>query len=373
MSLNAIELAQSLIQIPSMNPPGDEKNVMNVVSQLLCEAGLDVKQYEFSPGRPSIVATISGRENLPHLVFTGHLDVVPLGEQPWKRDPFAGEIADGNLHGRGSADMKSGVAAFIAATLAELKRHPNFRRGISLVITAAEESGCEGAFHLSECGALGDAFLIVVAEPTSNSPVSAHKGSLRLRIAVQGKTAHSSMPDVGVNAIYKMVSVIKKLETLDLGDVRHPLLGAPTLAVTIAQSGLNINSIPDAAEISVDIRTLPEQDHSEILSNISKALGEDVRIETLTNFPGISSDLQSDALIDFGTVYQNTFKRKPNYQGAAYFTDASALVPGYDNAPAVIIGPGETEMCHQTDEYCPVEHIGEARTLYENLINRFCR
>jgi succinyl-diaminopimelate desuccinylase len=186
MQSSAVELARKLVQLPSLNPPGQEKDCIILLAHMLTEAGLDVRTYEFAPGRPSIVAHAAGSGNAKPLAFTGHVDVVPLGEKPWTVEPFAGEIRDNKLFGRGASDMKSGVAAFVTATLSHVRSNTPLKRGITLVITAGEETECEGAFHLARRGALGSADLLIVAEPSSNRPIIAHKGSVRLRIS-EGK------------------------------------------------------------------------------------------------------------------------------------------------------------------------------------------
>ena len=160
------------------------------------------------------------------MCFTGHVDVVPLGGKPWSQAPFAGDIVDGKLYGRGSSDMKAGVAAFVEAA-AGSRGKPRSR--VTLVITSGEETGCEGAFDLAKRGVLGQASLLIVAEPSANELILAHKGSLRLAIGARGKTAHSSMPELGDNAIYRAVDWITRLERFALPDARHPLLGGPTM------------------------------------------------------------------------------------------------------------------------------------------------
>jgi succinyl-diaminopimelate desuccinylase len=208
MQSSTTELARKLVQLPSLNPPGQERDCIAFLGDMLTEAGLEVRSYEFAPGRPSIVARAEGSGSAKPLAFTGHVDVVPLGEKPWTVDPFAGEIRGGKLFGRGASDMKAGVPAFVTATLAHVRSNAQLKRGITLVITAGEETGCEGAFHLARQGKLGSADLLIVAEPSSNLPIIAHKGSVRLRISAKGKTAHSSMPELGDNAIYKITTWI---------------------------------------------------------------------------------------------------------------------------------------------------------------------
>jgi succinyl-diaminopimelate desuccinylase len=371
MTSESVLLSQELIRFPSLNPPGDEKHCAAFVAELLSGHGFVVDRFDFALDRPSLVARLPGSTSLAPLCFTGHLDVVPLGHTPWQHPPFDGVIADGNLYGRGSSDMKAGIAAFITAALAHQRDGAMFRRGITLVITAGEETGCEGAFHLAREGALGECALLIVAEPTSNVPVFAHKGSLRVRVSATGKAAHSSMPDEGDNAISKITAWISRL-TAQRFPAEHPLLGRSTAAVTMIGGGQNINTVPDAAWFTVDFRTLPDHDHAELLADLRQMFGPQADIEVITDFKGFATDPDAPATLPLMSLLTERMGRKPLPLGAPYFTDASALVPGFNNAPTIVIGPGEAEQCHKTDEYCHVGRIDEAFAIYHALIQRMC-
>ena len=366
----AVELARDLVRLPSMNPPGDETGPIGLLARLLETAGLACEVHAFAPNRPSLVARLPGSGDGAPLAFTGHVDVVPLGAAPWSRDPFAGEISDGKLHGRGSADMKAGIAAFVDAVLEIADRE--LSRGITLVITAGEETGCEGAFHLARVGALGRASLLVVAEPSSNEMILAHKGSLRLGVTARGRTAHSSMPELGDNAIYKAVDWIGRLRTFSFAAPDHPLLGGSTLAVTTIQAGLNINSIPDKARFTVDFRTVPAEDHAALLAAVCTATGPDAEIVTVVDVPGFSTAPGDLAITPVIAAYERAFGRPPVPLGAPYFTDASALTPAFGNVATVVIGPGDMGQAHQTDEFCRVDRIDEARAIYADIIRTTC-
>ena len=369
--VNCVDLARQLVRFPSLNPPGEEKECADYLAGLLERAGLEVELHEFAAGRPSIVARLRGKSELKPVVFTGHLDVVPVGEKPWSAPPFAAEIRDGKLLGRGSSDMKSGVAAFVAAVSAQAKRRTP-RRGITLVITAGEETGCQGAFHLANAGVLGPAELLIVAEPSSNLPIIAHKGSIRLRIAAKGRTAHSSMPELGDNAIYKAAEWIRRIEALTFENHSHPLLGHTTVSVTTVFGGQNINSVPDRAGFTVDFRTVPAQDHGELVGKIQRLCDGEASVEVITDFNGFATAPDDGAIEPLMNILAERIGSRPDPTGAPYFTDASALVPGFGNVATVVIGPGEAAQCHQTDEFCYVHRIDQACEIYTALIRRMC-
>ena len=371
MTIDCIALTQDLVRFPSLNPPGEERACIDHLARMFAEGGFEVETFAFAPGRPSLVAKRHGAGPDKPLCFTGHVDVVPLGAEAWSVDPFGGEIRDGKLFGRGASDMKAGVAAFVAAAL-NASDGRSLRQGMTLVITAGEETGCQGAFHLGRLGVLGPAALLVVAEPSSNALIVAHKGSLRLAVSASGRAAHSSMPELGDNAIDKTAAWIHSLSSHRFKGSEHHLLGSVTAAVTTITGGLNINSVPDSASFTVDIRTLPGRPHAGILAEVRALFGSQATLTTLTDFPGFATDPDHEALAPLLDILTRRNGKRPVPAGAPYFTDASALVPAFDGVAPVVIGPGELAQCHRTDEFCFTARIIEATEIYGALIARLC-
>lgn len=181
--MRALDLTRELLHLNTINPPGQERTCAERLARVLEVAGFAVRSYALAPDRTSLVARLGGSSDRAPLCFTGHIDTVPLGAAPWTRDPFAGELDGGRLYGRGSSDMKSGVAAFVTAAC-RLADRLEGTPGLVLVIVAGEETGCEGSQHLTTiAGALGRAGAIVVGEPTGNHPCVGHKGMLCCRRA----------------------------------------------------------------------------------------------------------------------------------------------------------------------------------------------
>src|SRR3954454_18912401 len=257
VAYDPIELSRELISFNTINPPGNELSCILHLERILAAAGLETSLQQFAPGRANLIARVGAVGSKLPLCFTGHVDTVPLGNASWSVNAFGGEIIDGKMYGRGSTDMKCGVAAFVAA-IGNIAKNLEGTRRVVLVITAGEELGCEGAFHLARAGILGRAGAIVVAEPTSNAALVGHKGALWLRLTLKGVTAHGSMPHLGVNAAYKAARVLTGLESFQFNVAAHPYLGPPTLNVGPVRAGLNVNSVPDLAEIGIDIRSIPE-------------------------------------------------------------------------------------------------------------------
>lgn len=368
MAIDPVELSRELIAFNTINPPGNELACINHLEKILASAGLETSIHSFAPDRANLIARIGGATGKPPLCFTGHVDTVPLGNAPWSVDPFGGEIVDGKMYGRGASDMKCAVAAFVAAigNMAEQLRDTS---GAVLVITAGEEIGCEGAFHLARGGQLGRAGAIVVAEPTSNVPLVGHKGALWLKLTLKGVTAHGSMPHLGVNAAYKAARALLVLEKFQFNVAPHPYLGAPTLNVGTVHGGLNVNSVPDRTEIGIDIRSIPELDHARIQEHLRAELGEDITLEPTVDVGAVWTEPSSPWIKDVYAVVREATGEDIGTEPktAPYFTDASALTPAFGNPPTIILGPGEAAKAHQTDEYCSVQRIREATDIYSKL------
>ncbi len=372
MTVSAIDLTRELIRYRTINPPGNEQDCIEHLGGLLEGGGFGLTYHAFGKGRANLVAHIGGNSDRKPLCFTGHVDTVPLGGQPWTVDPFQAEISNGKIYGRGASDMKSGVAAFVTAALERSDRLSS-SPGLVLVITAGEETGCEGAYDLARRdGALDQAEAIVVAEPTANYPFAGHKGALWLKGQTDGVTAHGSMPEKGENAIYKAARAITKLEDFNFNVARHDVLGGPTLNVGTMQGGININSVPDQAEFGIDIRTIPSQSHARIHEELSSYLGENITLDRVVDVEGVWTDPEQSWMREVYEITANISEEKPGVKTATYFTDASVLTPAMGHPPTVILGPGEPSMAHQTDEYCYIDRIEQAVAIYKEIITRWC-
>ena len=368
--MNPIELTQELIAINTINPPGDEEACARFLGTLLADSGFDVSYYAFAERRTSVVARLGGRDDRTKpICFAGHIDTVPLGTQPWSVDPFDGEIIDGKLYGRGVSDMKAGVACYVCAAV-ELAGKLKDSAGVILIMTAGEETGCEGSFHLAKTeGSLGSTGGLVVAEPSYNVPRVGHKGALWLAMSSAGKTAHGSMPEEGINAVYKAARAVGKLEDFDFNIAPHPHLGGNSLNVGTIGGGLNVNSVPDRAEFAVDIRTIPGVDHHNLQEGLTGYLGEDVEnVSPFVDLHGVWTDPKHPWIQRIFDLVEPHLGERPDVGALPFFTDASALTPAYGGVPTVILGPGETHMAHQTDEYCFVERIEQAVAIYKDII-----
>ena len=371
--VDAVELTRSLIRYETINPPGNERPCAEYLGAMLEAAGFSIRYDAMGDNRANLIARIGGSTEKKPLCFSGHTDVVPLGAAPWTVSPFAADIADGKLYGRGSTDMKGGVAAFVAAAIELAPKLAN-TPGLVLVISAGEETGCDGVNMLAamEGNVLGEAGAMVVAEPTSNRPLIGHKGVLWVEGLALGVTAHGSTPEKGDNAVYKAARVVSRLERLDLGAGHDFTVGVPTLNVGWLRGGMNVNSVPDEARFGIDIRMVPGITVDEVMARLAEIGGTDATFTRRSHYPAVWSD-PSDPWIAGVFALMREIAGAPTEPAiATYFTDAAALTKAYGHPPTLILGPGEASMAHQTDEFCYVSRIEEAQVAFTQIAREWC-
>lgn len=370
--IDPVELTRRLIRFDTVNPPGHEADCARYLAGVLTDAGFEVALHVFAPGRTSLVASLAGSGDEAPLAMTGHLDTVPFGAAPWSWPPLAAEIDGDKLYGRGASDMKSGVAALVACAIGIARGHARPARGLVLVLTAGEETGCDGARHLTEIAALPSrASGLLVAEPTSNYPAIGHRGALWMRGRASGVTAHGSMPERGVNAVYKAARAIAKLEDFGFNQPRDELLGGPSLNVGTVSGGMNVNSVPDRAEFSIDVRTIDRGGHAGILAQLTSYLGPEVELSPFVDLEPVKARADDPFVQAVFAVMADVLGEPVCPRTLPFFTDASVLGRAM-SAPTVILGPGETAMAHQTDEYCYVSRIPEAVEAYARIVRSWC-
>jgi succinyl-diaminopimelate desuccinylase len=375
MADDVVALTQRLVRVNTVNPPGNEEAAMRVVGAYLEAAGIQPEYQELEPGRANLIARLPGSAGSGHLVLSGHMDVVHQGQGVWDHEPFDADLVDGRLVGRGTADMKGGVAA-MAVALAGLSRE-GFRGSgdLILAVSAGEEVDTAGARLMARTNALADAAYLVVGEPTGLDVFIAERGVLWLRVSAHGRTAHGSMPHLGVNAISYIARVIPRLEANPFAFEAHPILGEPTVSVNGISGGVKVNVIPDYCEIAVDMRTVPGQSHDALIGDVRRLLddaademGNAVRtnVEVLQNMPPVETspeDRLVRVIVDAGAAARGA---SPTIGGVSYGTDGAVLAPAL-NCPLVIFGPGQPGQAHQPNEFIDVSELHQAVRAYSTL------
>jgi succinyl-diaminopimelate desuccinylase len=368
---DAVALTKTLVQFDTINPPGQERECARHAGAMLQEWGYKVDYHEYEDSRTSVIARAGGSDRKAPLCLTGHIDVVALGSRKWSKDPFNGETDGDKLYGRGTSDMKAGVAGMLLAArnlASKLSNTP----GIVLVLTAAEEGGCIGSRHLAQTQLLGKAGAMVVGEPTSNYPLVGHKGSIKFHARFKGVSAHGSMPHLGVNAIYKAAKALTEMEHFDFHTPSHPVMGSPTLNVGTVEGGAGVNLVADSAKIGVDIRTVPGMDHQAVLERMKKIVG-DGEMDVFSDLLPVWTQPDHEWMQRVFEICKPYIGGAPEAKTAPYMTDAANLLKAYPGVPTVVLGPGEAAQAHQTDEYCSMERIRQSVEIYEKLIQDWCK
>jgi succinyl-diaminopimelate desuccinylase len=369
---DAISLTRDLLRFDTINPPGLERDCAHMAAGLLKDWGYSVEFHEYEKDRTSVIARAGGKAGADPICFTGHLDVVALGTRKWSKDPFAGEADGDKLYGRGSSDMKAGIAGMMAAAKTFSKKLDG-TPGVVFVLTAAEEGGCVGSRHLAALPKLmGKAGAIVVGEPTSNYPMVGHKGSIKFHASFKGVSAHGSMPQLGENAIYKAARAIAKLEEFQFGVKEHPVMGLPTLNVGTVDGGSGVNLVPDLAKIGVDIRTVPGTNHAALMKKLKEILSEG-EVDVFADSEAVWTEPQEAWVQRVFEICKPVLGEQPEARTMPYMTDAANLRKVYAGAPTLVLGPGEAAMAHQTDEYCNMERIRQSVQIYEEIIRDWCK
>lgn len=377
----AVSILKSIIQINSVNPPGNETAVADELKKLFEAHGIETELVEYGEGRSNLIATLNGSAPGKVLGFTGHMDVVPPGQMEWDYDPFGAEEVDGKIYGRGSCDMKSGLLGFVLAMISLKEEGTPLNGSVKLLATIGEETGAIGAGQLTEKGYADDLDALVVGEPSSNEIVTSHKGALWIEITTYGKTAHGSAPHLGVNAVEQMNEIINQVQSdnFKLPYEHDELLKAPTFSINAIEGGASMNVIPDQCTMKLDIRTLPSQNHEEILENVRKmiALAKDrypelnAEIEVVADLEPVKTDID-DSFVDLALkASESVSGPREAPKGFTGITDACAFKEAKIDFPIIIMGPGDITLAHQPNEYVEVEEYLNSIETYKEVAKKF--
>ncbi|MFW6115974.1 MAG: M20 family metallopeptidase [Chloroflexota bacterium] len=368
-----VALAQDLIRIPSENPPGNEKPVADFLARRLREMGtqVQVKDVDEHVGRPNVLSIWDTGVEGPTLLFNAHLDVVPAG-QGWSVDPFAGEIRDGRLYGRGACDMKGPLAAVVTA-IETLRRVGTPLRGtVVLAGVVGEEQDQSGTRQLVKDGIVAD--YGIVAEPTTLVPVIAHKGEVYYEITTFGKAAHGSVPHLGVNAVEKMVPVIQGVQALGerLKEKSHPLCGHPTVNLGVIKGGEISNAVPDRCMIQLDRRLIPsetfEEADAEIYDIVTRAAEADREFEAEVKVPMTWKPMEvaedEPIVLALRRQTEAVMGQDPGLEGWPATCDANLMV-NEGGIPTCIFGPGDLfGQAHKPDESIEIDELVMGAQIY---------
>jgi acetylornithine deacetylase/succinyl-diaminopimelate desuccinylase-like protein len=362
---SVVDLCQALVQIPSENPSGSiashgEEAIARFVGEFLESLGARVEYEEIGPGRPNVYGSWpvpSGSSQ--RILFAPHLDTVTV--EGMTVDPFLAKSLDGKLYGRGSSDTKGSMAAMLwALKSVDLSR---LDVAVGFAGLADEEFEQLGA---QACAARHMGDFAIVGEPTNLDVVYTHKGTAWIEIETRGKSVHASIPEIGVNAIDRMMDTLKILSAHfpEICPVApDPVLGKPTLSTGRIHGGAKINVVPDRCYAEIDIRILPGQ---ESMATAVADFFHQHQVPAIVNPMKVSAPLY--------TSPDNPFIRKftalgSRLTGANWFCDAAFFA--LEGTPAIAIGPGSITQAHTADEFIEIAELERGAQFFTNYLLSF--
>ena len=398
-----LSILDDLIKLETVN--GREEIVANYLKDLFEKNGIEVELTKYADNRYNLIATIKNNDG-KILGFTGHQDVVAtVDDSKWNYGPFNPKHIDGKIFGRGSSDMKSGLAG-LAIAFIELNEDPNFTGNIKFIATVGEEIGELGAQQLAKAGVANDLNALVVGEPSNSSSrlvleqlvnnglietngkkaesrlaaFCAHKGSVTYKVVSRGKAAHSSMPEAGINALDNLITYYNAQKDYfqQLVSVEDDILGTTKPSVTIMNAGEQENTIPDYAELTAKIRTIPEYNNDKIIEElralIDKLNAENPRMNLefkldSSNWP-VKTDIDSDFMQLVRDSYKEVLGTNILTVGAPGGTDASQFVRANQDLDVVVAGPGN-ESAHQINEFVFEDDYLQYIEIYKTLAKKY--
>ena len=336
-----VGLLRDLIRIPSVNPtlapgePGGEAAIASFIRDWLVARGVKAALEEAAPGRPNVVGTIGSGEG-PALVLCGHIDTV--GTEGMTIAPFDPRTENGRIYGRGSYDMKCGVAALLSAGAA--LQQTGVTGTVTLALVADEEYTSLGAEQFAaRCRADG----CILAEPTEGSLVIAHKGFVWATLKTEGRAAHGSRWDLGRSAIGRMGRIVAALEEFDGGVLRsreHPLVGPASMHCAMIQGGTGLTTYAPECELRIERRTLPGETPEAVLEELRRVVakaGEKAEITLDFARPSLTCDPRSAVVRAVQGAAAAVAGSPPKEIGVGYWTDAAIFANA--GIPSVIYGP----------------------------------
>ncbi|WP_029631577.1 M20 family metallopeptidase [Zavarzinella formosa] len=370
------DLLRDLVSRPSVNPMGPdlrghpylEAGVTAYLEDYFRALNVPFTRQSVAPERENIVARFESPGATRTILWEVHQDTVPVVGMTI--DPFAAEIRDGKLHGRGACDVKGGMTAMLTAFTRLVRERPAGAANVILACTVDEEHTFLGIQELMNQGIKAD--FAIVAEPTLLQIVDAHKGVARWKLRTEGRACHSSRPDQGINAIYRMGHVLAAIDqyAAELAVTpAHPRLGPPTLSVGRIEGGVSVNTVPDSCVIEIDRRLIPGESGQGAREHFIN------RVRELTTVPFVCDPLwmacpaldpsNSDTVRQLLGQAIDAVEGSHEVLAVPFGTDASTVTNA--GIPAVVFGPGDIRQAHTKDEWIELAQIERAAEILFKL------
>jgi succinyl-diaminopimelate desuccinylase len=379
-----VRLARELVRIPSVYRPeetdGNEARVARFVADYLDRAGFEVSIEEVKPGRPNVWAVWEGDRTGKTLLFEAHTDVVTEGSaDDWEHLPFGAERDGDRIYGRGACDTKGNLAAAVVAVRAVKDSGVPFPGSLILCHPVDEEGMMAGIKAFIERGYADGVDAAVICEPEENQLCIKQKGALRVEVTLRGTMAHGAMPQSGVNPVTRAARFVVAVEELEGEEIeRHgedPFLGYPSLTPTILMgpdsAEPQINVIPASAYVALDIRTVPDQSHRELVVRLEDIIARlasedpdfDATLEVIEERPPTETPREEPLVRAMAKAFGHLTGEEPTYNGVPGATDGTFL-HAWAGIPIVTTGAGDREIPHHADEWVDEEELLTTCKLY---------
>jgi succinyl-diaminopimelate desuccinylase len=379
-----VHLAQELVRIPSVyrpeKPEGNEASVARFVADYLENAGFRVQVEEVVPGRPNVWAVWEGDRPGKTLLFEAHTDVVTEGSaEDWEHPPFEAERDRSRIYGRGTCDTKGNLAAAVVAVRAVKDSGVPFPGSLILCHPVDEEGMMAGIKAFIKGGHAEGVDAAVICEPEENQLCTKQKGALRVEVILRGTMAHGAMPQSGVNPVTRAARFVVAVEELEREEIeRHgedPFLGYPSLTPTILMGPdcgePQINVIPASAYVALDIRTVPDQSHRDLIERLEAIIARlasedpdfDATLEVIEERPPTETSKDEPLVRAMAWAYDHLTGEEPAYNGVPGATDGTFL-HAWAGIPIVTTGAGDREIPHHADEWVGEEELLTTCKLY---------
>lgn len=370
-------LLTEILRIQTVNGTGNERELAEYLRSYFQKYTIPAEVIYLEDGMANIQAEFTGENPNRFIAVNGHLDTVPYADLArWTTDPAVPTTKDGCIYARGASDMKSGLAALVAALCRIRSNGLIPKRTVRFLGTADEEKTGKGALAAARTNWLGRPDIFLIAEPTNGQIGTVQKGCLWLKFTVNGKTAHSAYPERGTNAVTAATALSEMLVSF-VNQFTHPVGGKATGAVTRITGGIASNLIPDTCEMTMDFRLVPGLTDEKIFARIQSTAQElsdsspdiSVTYEVLNRRKPIGADPNHPEVRFFRQVAGTVQGKTVQLIGIAYFTDASFLLPDDADFPVILYGPGDPDMAHQPNEFVHLDAYDRAiQTYYDYFL-----
>lgn len=383
MPNSVVDLLRDLVAIPSVNPMGRdvsgpeffEGRMSDYLVGFFQRLGVPYERIEVVPGRANVIARYDSPGAALTLLLDAHQDTVPV--EGMTIPPFEPTVKDGRVYGRGSCDVKGGMAAMLWAFQRLVTERPAGAANVIMSCTCDEEQTSLGVNDLTKLWTepSGRSKLLtqrpdaaIVAEPTLLHVVVAHRGACRFRIRTRGRACHSSNPSLGINAIYRMAKVVEALEEyaalLPSKVAAHPLCGSATLSVGRIYGGTSVNVVPDDCAIEIDRRIVPGESSKEVIADMYEFLKSRLDFEFEPPWvDGCTLNNDQNGWLAEALLQQIEPVAGPRQAiGVFYGTHASRTAA--KGVTSVVFGPGSIDQAHTKDEWIAIDELEKAAEIY---------